>query len=361
MVRAIAFRRDHLRVRAQWSVHPSRRSQSAPHDARGGTHKRTGCRDGFFIIDQVREKFGNFSRVHWWSDGGPHFKSYKFLGGFGVGLFERSKTLCSVSYGPEYHFKNVVDGLFGELDRQIHLITKVRPLKTVPDLVEQTQLSFQRPPPGKECSRTVLVYDWMPRPKAQVKTMCLNAARLPRQLQSTYCWHFTKRMDDRRVGVWGAKSLGMQHTATALYVSAAAFPGADWTKRVHPEVLPAKELAAEPAVPEPAVDDSLDEVSVLRAAGVTLGTKEWEGWRLYYRSSEPEKVPAAVLSARLRQRMAKMSGDMRKLPVAFATHSEEELKQQALKTRAEQSPGPRAPPPHTPKVVGLSLKAAPGP
>ena len=77
-------------------------------------------------------------RISWWSDVGNHFRSYLFLTWVATKLI--GLPVCRVNmdynFGPEQHFKNQVDGMFGWLREAIRRISKVHILLTLDDLIK---------------------------------------------------------------------------------------------------------------------------------------------------------------------------------------------------------------------------------
>ena len=75
-------------------------------------------------------------RISWWSDVGPHFRSYMFLTWVATKLMGLLRVNMDYNFGPEQHFKNQVDGMFGWLREAIKRISKVHILLTLDDLIK---------------------------------------------------------------------------------------------------------------------------------------------------------------------------------------------------------------------------------
>ena len=52
-------------------------------------------------------------RIHSYSDGGPHFKCYRYIGSMACAAWVTAKKNLTLTFGAENHFKNPCDGLFG--------------------------------------------------------------------------------------------------------------------------------------------------------------------------------------------------------------------------------------------------------
>ena len=79
------------------------------------------------------------SRISWWSDCGPHFRAYLLLCYMATTLMSMCKLDFSYSFGPEQHFKNEVDGMFGWLRGALARITKKHIVGSIADLVTRLQ------------------------------------------------------------------------------------------------------------------------------------------------------------------------------------------------------------------------------
>jgi hypothetical protein len=248
----------------------------------------------------------------YWSDVGPHFRAYKVLGGIAYDLLSQTKWDQHVNYGMEEHFKNVCDGRFGHDANILKQASNTVVIEDVPDVCRiLTEAALQsalmdkagaaeRPrshheffiPPHKE---TISMHELVPR-------------SLPCGIKSCHSWEF--RMADRtinkatgelrRKSVLGIDGVTMTNVNAKAVGIAGARCGIDQT--CHPRIRVATVAdaadplvdAAEPPADAAASDDEAEIPSV--------ETKVHGGWRCSYRSSMPDKLPAASFIARVNRK-----------------------------------------------------------
>ena len=74
-------------------------------------------------------------KIVWWCDCGPHFRSTLFLCWMATMLMGEAKNNFTVRFGPEQHFKNAVDGMFGWLRGALCRATESETVESIPDLI----------------------------------------------------------------------------------------------------------------------------------------------------------------------------------------------------------------------------------
>ena len=69
------------------------------------------------VLNKIFEELGDkFSKIHIFSDCGPHFRSKEFLYRI-KDLSKRKNILISINFFSEYHGKSIVYGLFGRMSK----------------------------------------------------------------------------------------------------------------------------------------------------------------------------------------------------------------------------------------------------
>ncbi len=211
-----------------------------------------------------------------WSDAGPHFKSYRFLASVGIGAIERFTAIDDVflNYGCEHHFKSRCDGIFGTTSWWRQQAACDRTLSEIGEVVEVINSASESACKLDGELASILAVEWMPPPRSSVLSHKLVAARSPHGIAHCFSWRF-HRNDRRRVSVWGRPPDNCAATA----IDCRGLVVADLKGPHEQKFLP--EVEREAMTPD--VDDDL-------AGGVLdVYTKEWNGWRVSYRQSQPEK------------------------------------------------------------------------
>jgi len=262
-------------------------------------------------------------RFHVFSDGGPHFKSYEFLGSLALQMFEAGGKEVTVTYGAENHFKNPCDSLFGVMDQKIKSASCKNMLKDLPDLVSvfSEWADEQNMEPGRP---KLVVKEFWPRPVKEVTKYCLDPDSLPCKISAAYQWEFSSIKDSRRVSVWGRGS--NKNTMTALWCLARPFPSCpvDPKSRTHPAI---KNLEDEDDIENCGVGE-------MPVSSIGLTDQEWNGWKLFYRTKMPEQTPSSCYSNRIRKKMEAMGSHASEVPKVQLTKTSKD-RQAASDARAK--------------------------
>merc|ERR1711953_539019 len=134
-------------------------------------------------------------RISWWSDVGTHFRSYCLLTWVATFLMGLLKVDMDYNYGPEQHFKNQVDGMFGWLRGAIARISKEHILLTIDDLIKWLREEHEESVKFAEANgeprpmdRIFLKLDPELRAKHHYESLCFT--QWPAGIKSTHFWKF---------------------------------------------------------------------------------------------------------------------------------------------------------------------------
>jgi len=275
----------------------------------------------------------------WWSDGGKHFRSNMGLSTLGIRSLEalpdkshvvkgdpRLLPSSSVQFGVAKHFKNICDTLFSffnqcvtELAKSIELTDAHAMLTHMSCLWEQHRQTAIAE--GREPRTPATFIDFFPQQEKnkfedeyciQLQKHCfreaigvchswvfrLNDCRRRANLKSHDGTKFTA-IDMKARMVMNHRADG-EHTSTPELVEA----GAESEEDDHEGLVPAEHEAEEMAA------EALEALgpAALEVAGNVLGVKEHMGWKIYYRTSEPEKRDSKTWSKRINRMRERHGG-----------------------------------------------------
>ena len=271
-------------------------------------------------------KLSSTTCVRHWSDTGTHFRGYKILGTIGVQFVEDFKMDQQVRYGPEEHFKNPVDGEFSRVNYIIRDASMHSHLTEIPHLVRvcREDYDMRRASTSKEIPEEYYEEFRPPCHKSNVKTLTFKASSLPTRIKLCHAWDFT-RSDKRRVRMLGTGDRKFE--ATGVFCRATMFDGCKCiaAQTCHPKVLSPGEGNDDIENEEPEHEHE--------RAEVTHKTKEWQGWRLAYRTVEPEKHTTLSYSKKLRRKLNGFSKVMHQLPEGKKHKTWAEKKDAAMRKR----------------------------
>jgi hypothetical protein len=248
----------------------------------------------------------------YWSDVGPHFRTYKVLGGIAYDLLDQTKLDQHVNYGMEEHFKNVCDGRFGHDANILKQVSNSVVIEDVPDvcriLTKATAHQTLMDKPGSaERPRSHHEF-FIPPHKDTISMHELVPKSLPCGIKSCHSWEFklADRTINKATGELRRKSvLGIDGvTMTNVNAKAVGIAGARCgiNQTCHPRIkLATVADAADPLVDAAAADAAAsDEEPEIP----NVETKVHLGWRCSYRTSMPDKLPAATFIARVNQKQS---------------------------------------------------------
>ena len=238
--------------------------------------------------------------IHLYQDGGAHFKSYTFLGSVGLGLHEAAGKESIITYGAPCHFKNPNDSTFGTLGKVFEAAATRTIIRDQSDVAKVFQ-SWAEESQNDPNAPKVIVEEFWPKPKDRIQQYTLDPASLPVGIKSCFQWEFTRdKKQGPRVSMFGRGANRL--VATSTWLLPRPFPSAKTPAgaRGHPSVL--EDVGLDEETPEEQAD----------RAG--LQQKNWNGWRLFYRSAEPEKVSPDAYSKKTRRLMNQMGMNINDLP-----------------------------------------------
>lgn len=229
-------------------------------------------------------------------------------------------------YFCEQHGKGPWDGKFGVINHRIYKASCRRIIDTVADLVEvltaahaqqvdidRTNNARQRPPEHYE--------EFLPQPKSEVEVSTLLASSLPCTISGCHGWEFT--IADRRRVEPGKSLIGKDgRTLTGIKCKASMFWGAQCSS--DQTVFP--KLRAESDVPEPAEALAAQELPEYDEEYPTTGLKWWQGWRVSFRTQEPDKTADEKYQARVRRKFVQSHFGKGQIPSATSSKTHAEIK-----------------------------------
>ncbi len=263
----------------------------------------------------------------YWCDCGPHFRTYRVMGTIATDIMQDTRLNQCINFGMEQHFKNVCDGKFGRISEHLREASTKEVLGDLSDVVRvlkrahevSVEIDKER---GAEARPPEHFEEWLPPPRDSVRTHEILGSSLPVPISASHLWSF-RWTDMRRrclIGMDGSTLTGVVCTA-GMISGPRPLPAQSCTPKLKlreadeggpkGEALGPGEAAApgdalgpaEAAAPEEAAapgehdDDAPDDLPA-------VNTKVWHGWRLSYRTDEPEKTPAEVFVKRVARKRA---------------------------------------------------------
>jgi len=233
-----------------------------------------------------------------WPDRGSSFNTYIVLGTIAAVLMKdfRSSTghgfEWEINYGPEMHFKMLIDAYFAYLQGVLQTISKSEAILDVPDVTAAltrhcaAQADVLKDTPSSHGKEVFLT--WSPPEKSTVSLMKLTPKYLLAKLNACYSWTF-KLVDHRRKSLFGLD----RSRLTAVQGACRMLTGmAADDRRFTPVVenvrwSPGAEL--KPTEPEESEEEEEGEV---QDGGATPEeqAKVIDGWRTSYRCEFPESA-----------------------------------------------------------------------
>lgn len=250
--------------------------------------------DMFLTLLQNAGHLRTIKTIAIWSDCGTHFRARVVVGTCGAILSERFRKSFVCNFGLEKHFKNPVDSHFGLLTRWRNQHASRKMIATVAELLEGYRLGAEA---GGNAS-THWFIDYLPEPLIKLQTCVFKDKSLPCTLTASFSWHF-RINDDRRTRFRGS---GVRYNiVTAIDCRAVRVPGMPMSTSILclPEI--------ETFVAGTEHDPDAEEQPVKLNAEVISTCKDYFGWKMSYRQSEPEDTPASAYAPRLRRRRDTMA------------------------------------------------------
>ena len=282
-----------------------------------------------FLLDECKRNgtLEGISKVQLISDTGTHFRSTKVAGSCAHGLLEKVRPAINslgLFFGPESHFKFKVDGFFAELReaaRQTALGKDILDDKDLVQCYKDWWTEAQVADPGKWDAHFHLYEPHCARHEVHVSQF--KPSSLPKSIRGCHRWNF--RLNDKRrtnlansygeltgvdVSCYGFVSGGILKVAStnrAIVLDQAS------TELKH--TCQGPELPSGSEVPPPQQclacaagisiqNEEEPDDDEKRLAEVGVQTKSWRGWKISFRTQEPEKESAVSCFARLERKMA---------------------------------------------------------
>ena len=73
--------------------------------------------------------------MRFWTDSGPHYRSYECLGSMGMHVADRWEKNVWAYFGPPAHWKGECDGKFSHMNRATRMAAQEDSINNIPDLV----------------------------------------------------------------------------------------------------------------------------------------------------------------------------------------------------------------------------------
>jgi len=247
--------------------------------------------------------------IQFWSDCGSSYRGYRWLGTWAndvLDVYRRRGEAVGIrqsfiNYGSDSHMKFECDGKFAELNerkRQSAFSKVIISVEGIVDGLAEKGSEVKLPHSPEEH-----FFVYLPScSKAHTRSTVLSRQSLTCSIKGSYSWSFT--LNDlwrvRLVGNDGVSLTSVDVRALRLLSVQGVADG-----RVTPKIrLPE-------AVDEPDEDDALvgEDHIVLSHADLLVNSKEWNGWRLSYRTSEPELHSEQQTVAKLRRRQSMLGAN----------------------------------------------------
>jgi hypothetical protein len=246
------------------------------------------------VLDRL--DLSGYDGISAWSDCGGHFRGYSFASSLAVRCCVRHSKHLKIQYGCEAHCKSLVDSFFGRMQMYLKEERCRNMISSVGDVALYCNLKAAECKSGND---TDVFREFLPADRMHVNKYKFREP-WPKGIKSSHQISFTLN-DDRRRGqhLWGrglnsrtltGVTCGM-HSLPSLPAGAAN----SW--------LP--ELAASCAKHQ--LEDSDAEQDVM----VPIGTRTLGGWKLAFRTEEPEVVSYEKFVARLHGKRVAMQCDHR--------------------------------------------------
>lgn len=165
--------------------------------------------------------FEGATRFEVWTDTGPHYRCWKFVGTLSMPLLHHLGCEVRMHFGLEHHMKQIIDGLFQRLNFRVKQRALLEWVNDTDDLVrchiEAHQLELKYDP-----ERAPEIYEnFMPCEKKDVVCVKMDERYVPCLLTTCHSWSFSLK-DRSRTTLYGR---GVNsNTATNVIAKAAMLP-----------------------------------------------------------------------------------------------------------------------------------------
>lgn len=250
-------------------------------------------------------------QVSCWSDTGPHYRAYSFLGSLIPIMVGEKRWACEVNYSCEAHGKGRCDAVFSRLNHYRYLASQTQLLSTIEEVADVLNAACRKEEALNPSLPPVTVVCFTPKPKKDYTWWALKTSSLSHKIQTCYSWSF-KLNDMRCKQLRGRGSKGDVLTMVNCKAHTLSELSSPFSFNFLPEIQvldfekpPVKPPAAE-AIEAPAAPEALEDEA--KASAVALVPNKFvNGWRCAYRLSAPElETPTKVLK-HLAGKLAKMS------------------------------------------------------
>jgi hypothetical protein len=255
----------------------------------------------------------NVQHLECWSDTGPSYRSYKYLGSVLPLALLQHKWTASINFNCEAHGKSACDSLFANLNRWRFDAGCSEPLLDINHVAAalnaRAEAERQLDPSRPEIK--VLVF--RPEPKWSYDWMTLKASSCPALITAAYNWSF-KMSDYRAVALRGKGHMYDVLTRVDARCRTMSRLSSPWTINFKPTVEPppkptttttsgASSSSSAPAPPPPVAPVAEDSADTVKSVEKSAPQKMLDGWRVAYRLASPETTPAEIYIKRWVRKM----------------------------------------------------------
>lgn len=210
-------------------------------------------------------------------------------------------------------------GLFSEWEYAKRLACQKGFIWSITDLMDVIETYWSRKCALDPEAPSLVIHDFMPRPKHTVHLHSFDIAKLPFPMGACHVWNFRPADAKRRRGMFGTE---MRHlTMTGVYARMMRLPDVRNTTAncFHPVMM--SQMA--PAAEAPDVDADGDDYE--NTTSIPFEVQMVNGWRCSYRSQAPEENTIADHSTKIARKYDGVSDLIGQLPEGKRHRSTEEL------------------------------------
>lgn len=217
-----------------------------------------------------------------WSDSGTNFRCNRLIASCSMMIEAFKFFRMNLEFGPEHHFKSIVDGLFGHLTHAKNNAALTRMISDIDGLCDAYREDYTRRRLLDPSIAEEVYVNYMPPAKDTVKSCIFHKASIKSPIRQCYSYSLT-RTDARRTSMFGRGE--NEFTLTGLLLRCHMLTGqhAALLRQSHP-TLAAEDVSDD----EREAADPRDDPPV-PPEPMTHLTRDHQGWRTSYRQSEPER------------------------------------------------------------------------
>ena len=233
--------------------------------------------------------------LHIWSDTGPHFRAWRFLGSVGILMAQHFSLNVTIQWGCEHHMKHLIDGYFARQNLALALYSKHTTVTTIADMIAAYEKNFadrQVQAPGLIPEKFI---EYMPPERHTVLHKMMKQISGMPCLSQSHCWEFQLLRKDR-ASAFGRAPRNLMATNIRAFA------------RFLSDGVHAEDVEFTPIV---FADEAVagEEVQLITENEVLLTetSRVHHGWRCSYRKDKPETWSYAATRPRLQRKTRVLS------------------------------------------------------